>query len=280
MLKKASKAKTAKQLKKPEKKLKEPPIKSVSDVNNPRSTVLYGRSGTGKTTLASTWPKPILFLDINDQGTDSISDVEDCDVLEVETWDDLEEYYWWLSKNSDRYKTVVIDTVTGLQDLAIKRVLNAKKKDSSKAGDWGSMTQREWGDVGQAMKHWLVNFRDLPMEVVFLAQDRVFNTNNEEDSDVVALAPEVGPRLMPSVVSTLNAAVNIIGNTFVRVKRILKEDKKRKGKKKEVEKLVYCLRIGPNPVYITKLRKPKSVEVPTLIEDPTYEDIQDVIKGR
>lgn len=279
MLKKASKAKTGKTPKKPEKKERRPPIKQVSEINNPRSSVIYGRSGTGKTTLAATWPKPILFLDINDQGTDSISDIKKCDVLEIETWEDFEEIYWWLSKNPEEYKTVVIDTVTGLQDLAIKRVLSKKKKDVSKAGDWGTMTQREWGDVGQAMKHWLVNFRDLPLEVVFLAQDRVFNQSSEEDSDIIALAPEVGPRLMPSVVSTLNAAVNIIGNTFVRVKRILKEDNKRKGKKKEVERLVYCLRIGPNPVYITKLRKPKSVEVPTLIEDPTYEDIQDVIKG-
>lgn len=81
---------------------------------------------------------------------------------------------------------------------------------------------------------------------------------------------------MPSVVSTLNAAVGIIGNTFVR--ETIREFKvgKRKIKKRKVE---YCLRIGPHSMYITKIRKPKSIEVPPYLVDPDYDDIIDVMKG-
>lgn len=61
-----------------------------------RSYVFYGRSGTGKTTAASTFPKPMLLLDAKDRGTDSISDVPGIDVLDVQTYDEFETAYWYL----------------------------------------------------------------------------------------------------------------------------------------------------------------------------------------
>ena len=66
-----------------------------------RSFLFYGRSGTGKTTLAGTFPTPILILDIGDKGTDSISDIEDCYVWEITEWDDIEIAYYYLKANPD-----------------------------------------------------------------------------------------------------------------------------------------------------------------------------------
>lgn len=236
----------------------------------------YGRSGTGKTTISATFPKPILFLDVKDQGTDSIMDVsdEDLKVMDVETWDDFELAYWWLIKNPGVYKTIVIDTITQLQQVGLERVLLDVDKDPSKAGDWGVMTKREWGQVASLMKMWITNLRDLPMEVVFLAQDRLSET--ETDDPEIMLDPEVGPRLSPSIAAHLNAEVSVIGNTFIRRKTTVK---KVNGKKKEVSTTQYCMRLGPNPVYITKARKPKSVKLPSVLVDPTYDKIVQILKG-
>lgn len=254
------------------------PLKDIKDIKKPRSYVFYGRSGTGKTTISSTFPKPLLLLDINDQGTDSIADIKDIKVMEVSQWSDVEDVYWWLQKNPNEFKTVVIDTVTQMQGLAIEKVMANNKKDAAKSGDWGSMSRREWGDVAQLMKTWVVNFRNLPMEVIFLAQERVFNIDEDNDTNVDEnlLMPEVGPRLSPSVASTLNAAVSVICNTFCRIREYEKEIKGKKVIKRNTE---YCLRVGPNPVYITKLRKPKSVMPPSVIVDATYEDIIEAIRG-
>lgn len=251
------------------------PMRDVSEVNKPRSYVFYGRSGSGKTTLSGTFPKPLLLLDVKDEGTDSIADVKGIKVMDVSEWDDFEDAYWWLKKNPKAFKTVVVDTVTQLQQIAVEKALRDKKKNVKNAGDWGTMTKREWGDVAQLMKTWIVNLRDLPMEVVFLAQDRVFNFDEEGDAEEM-LAPEVGPRLAPSVASTLNAAVSVIGNTYVRLKTYKKEVK---GKQVERHRTEYCLRIGPSPVYVTKIRKPKAIEAPAFIVDPDYEDIINAIKG-
>jgi hypothetical protein len=171
---------------------------------------------------------------------------------------------------------VVIDTVTMLQSKCVEKVLTDNKKGVENAGRWGSMTKGQWGDVAQLMKHWLVLFRDLPIEVVFLAQDRLFNFDDEADTADDLLAPEIGPRLSPSIAAALNAAVNVIGNTFIRVKEKTVEVK---GKKIKKEVIQYCLRVGPSPVYVTKVRKPKKIVVPDVILDPEYDDIINAIEG-
>ena len=133
-------------------------------------------------------------------------------------------------------------------------------------------------------------FRDLPMNVVFIAQHRVFNvsTDEEQDPKTAMLAPEVGPALMPSVMKHLNASVSVIGNTFIRTRvEERKVTKKigvgRRAKPKEtveeVEHIEYALRIGPNPLYTTKARKSKAIKLPDVIVDPDYNKIMKVLKG-
>jgi hypothetical protein len=247
----------------------------VADTPDYRSTVIYGRSNTGKTTLASTWPKPMLFLDIRDRGTDSISDVEGISVFKVESVEDFKKAYWYLKKHPKKYKTVVVDTVSQLQQVAIKERANKSGKNAAKAGEWGTMTKQDWAAVSSLMKEWLVNYRDLQdlgINVVFIAQDRVFNTEDEEDTEGNMIAPEVGPSLSPATAKFLNAAVTIIGNTYIR----LRPGDKKKGRK---EKIQYCLRIGPNPTYVTKMRKKRSVVIPSSIVDPTYDEVMEIIKG-
>lgn len=253
------------------------PIKPVASIDRVSSYAIYGRAGSGKTTLSSTFPKPLLLFDINDKGTDSISDVKGVFVAQIEEADDIEDMYYRLLSGDlkGKYKTIVFDTVTEWQKLVMRKVVEGKRKKTDRLGDWGTMAKRDWGDVAAEMNKWITDFRDLPYEVVFLAQERVRGLGDDDDSDN-QITPEVGPAVMPSIKSTLNAAVNVIGNTFVRTKKTIKEVK---GKKKTEEKYVYCLRVGPNPIYDTKIRKPRKVEAPDFLEDPTFDDIMDIVKG-
>lgn len=258
--------------------MSKPPIKRVQDVKHKNSWAIYGRSGSGKTTFSGSFPQPILLLDIKDQGTKSVADIEDLDVWQINDWDEFEDAYWFLktSKQHD-YKTVVIDTITQCQQLCIIDVLTGKKKKTDRAGDWGTMSKRDWGDASAMLKEKVTSFRDLPMEVVFLAQERTTIDEESEDNPDSVLIPEVGPAIMKSVASHLNASVSIIGHTFIREQIVRK---KLNGKIKEKHEIRYCLRIGPNPIYTTKVRKPKSIIVPLYVEDPTYEDIIDAIEGK
>lgn len=252
------------------------PGKHISAISKFRSYVLYGPSGTGKTTLAASFPKPLLLLDIRDEGTDSVSDVDDIEAREIGSFEEFEDMYWWLTKHPDRFKTVVVDTLSQLQEMVMRELKGDKV---GKQIGKGSMTKRDFGDVSAVMKDWIINYRDLTqlgMNPVFIAQDRTFNNEDEDRGDIGEIDPEVGPALMPSVAKILNASVSVIGNTLIRARTEIKEVRGKKIKKQRAE---FCLRIGPNPVYRTKVRKPKGVEVPSFLVDPCYEDIIEIIKG-
>jgi hypothetical protein len=236
--------------------------------------VLYGRSGTGKTTLAASWPKPALLLDIKDVGDDSISDVKNLKVMYINDFEDFETAYWFLYSHKITYRTVILDTVSQLQQLLVQRISKA----GDKAGYWGSMSMRQWGDVSSQMKAWITRFRDLPVDTIFVAQDRVFGSGDDDDSDTRIIQPEVGPALSPAIAKHLNASVHVIGNTFIR-RRKSKRPVGSKGKVLQKDVTEFCIRLSPDPTYVTKIRKPKDISFPGVIVNPTYNDIKAIIKG-
>src|SRR5262245_61852480 len=169
-------------------RIERPVIKPVT-WEGTRSFVLYGRSGTGKTTLAASFPKPILLLDVGDRGTDSIADVKQVDRTEVLDWDQFEHDYWWLKEEEGAgYETAIIDTVSMLQRLAEAKVQGIDPQDLEEHS-WGGMKRSQWGEVSSMMKMWLTRFRDLPMNVVFIAQDRTFNFDDDTGEGDNVLMP-------------------------------------------------------------------------------------------
>jgi hypothetical protein len=262
-----------------------PGSKPVKDQKYYGSSALYGRSGTGKTTLSATWPKPILYLNIRDNGTDSINDLDDVDVKNIDTSDEFRDVILWViaqaNKGKLRYKTIVIDTMSQLQNILVEEKAKEKGRKEIKGskgkrpGDFGTLTKQNWGEIAGDLKGAVQDIRGLPLESVFIAQERVFNMGEEEDAADM-LQPEVGPRLMPSVKDDLNASVSIIGNTYIRVRRT---KKRVEGKIKYKVKKEYCLRIAPHEVYTTKIRKPRGIEITDDIVDPSFAKLQKLVKG-
>ena len=239
-------------------------IHPAAELNRPMSILLYGRSGTGKTTIAATFPKPLLFLDIKEFGTDSVCDIPGIDALYVETWQDFETIYWFLRAGNHQYKTIVIDTVTMMQKLAQEYSLEQDGKEKD-----GQMNKNLWGITSKTMCAWLINYRDLPYNIVFLAQDRI---TTEEGAREDQITPEVGPRLMPSVAACINAAVRIIGQTYIK-------EYTKNTQEKGLEKIFsYRLRLGANAYYLTKVRKIKEIAVPESIANPSYEKLMKLLK--
>jgi hypothetical protein len=246
-------------------------IMNLDQMPDCSSTLLYGESGTGKTALSGTWPKPMLVLDIAEKGTRTIRKIKGIQGVQIEDWDDFEELYWYLydGKGKGRFKTVSLDQISQLQDLAIAKVrANRNMKPSE------PMSQRLWGDASGLLKTWLFNYRELQnqgMNVVFIAHQRTFNVEDEDGDN--RIDPSIGARLMPSVTSFINGAVSDIGNTFIRERFI------GKGKDRE-RKVEYCLRVGPHAVYRSKIRRPPDAGLlPDVIVNPTFEKLQKLARG-
>lgn len=225
--------------------------------------------------MACTLPKPLLLVDINDEGTDSVSDVDGVFVKKVETWEDLDDLYWDLLDGGHGYKSVVIDNLTQAQQMIVEEI-GATKKGSKAPGEWGSLTKQDWGNVASRLKEWITRMKKLPLNVAFIAHERVFNIEDDEALIDDQIEPEIGPRVSPSVADHVCGAVSIIGNTFIGDKVITK---KIGGKKKQTIKKEYRMRLGPNSYYVTKIRKPKDIEIPDYLVDPTYSSIKKLSQG-
>jgi len=232
------------------------------------SLVIYGRSGTGKTTFIGTMPKPLLVLDINDRGTVSIKAQPDTYVMEVTSWDEIEEVYWYLQSGNHPFQSVALDTVTQLQDLAIAKI-------SGDDGGVMSLSRRGWGEVTGLMRTWILNYRDLPLHKGFICQDRITGDDSDE---LEMITPEVGPAVSPSVAKTLTAAVDVVGHTLIRERVVTVKTKKGGTKEKVVTE--YCMRIGPHARYLTKIRREHiDKPLPQVVVNPTFDKITKLMKG-
>lgn len=243
-------------------------IKPVQSLGLVLAALFYGRAGSGKTTLAATFPKPLLILDIREKGTDSVSEVEGVDVIQVSSWDEFEEIYWYLVSPQNKYKTVVTDAISQLQDLAVEKAL----QEDGKTHDL--ISKRQWGVAAGKMKTWILNYRDLVdhgINTVFLAHTRTSKV--DEDGDEDELMPTIGPAVMPSVASVLTACVKLIGYTFKR------ETIKKSPSGKMNRRVDYCLMVGPHSVYDTKVRLNKGGYVPETLADPDYDVLISLMKG-
>lgn len=244
--------------------------------------LLYGQSGTGKTTFWATFPGPVMCLVCS--GGNKPGELRSIDTPEyrqkitpviVESSDELKNV---LEKEAAGYATVVLDHATGLADLILKEVLGILELPAQKG--WGLASQQQYGQVSLQAKEYLRAMLNLPGNVVIVAQERVFGGGEEQQSDV--LRPTVGAALTPSLVGWLNPACDYVVQTYKRPKT--KEVTTQVGNKsvttRQRDKGVdYCLRTEPHDTYTTKFRIPRGIPLPECIVDPTYDKMMSLIRG-
>jgi len=242
---------------------------------------LYGRSATGKTTLWSTFPGPILAAicsgGLRPGEAKSIDTPENRKKIKSVVLNSGDEFQTLCDHIAETaaYNTFVLDHCSGLQDLVLSQILGLETLPAQKS--WGMATQQQYGQCTLQVKTLLRSMLNLSCNCVVVAQERNFN---EEASDDMIL-PAVGPGLTPSLTSWLNPAVDYIGNTFIRAKFTVS---KIPGTDVPMKELTggyeYCLRTGPHAVYTTKFRVPRGGKpLPEVLVDPSYEKIMKLIRG-
>jgi hypothetical protein len=242
----------------------------------------YGRGKTGKTTLACTFPKPILLIGTED-GTKSVSDVAGVDFIKLQHSVEMEFLTELLM--SGKYKSGILDQAGGFQDMILKEILGLDELPVERS--WGMAGRDQWQACGQQFKERLRGMLDLAdrpglrLNVFIIAHERNFGEGS--DSDV--MSPSIGAALTPSAAGWLNGACDYICQTFIREEVVVKKGKAIDGEtletRKKTGKKEYCLRVGPHPVYMTGFRQPRgSVELPDVVVDPSYAKLEALIRGK
>lgn len=176
--------------------------------------LIYSRNKKGKSTFGlSGGVEETLILD-PEMGTSEMR-TKNPHVWPISRWEDLDEAYNFLRFGTHTYKWCSVDGLTKMSNMSLKYVMRLQEEKSLDRIP-GLVQQRDYGKAGELMKDLLTRFHNLPMGVVFTAQERQEEGHDsEEDEDVEEATAAYVPDLPKGVRSAANSIVDVIGRLYV-----------------------------------------------------------------
>ncbi|XBA13393.1 ASCE ATPase [Gordonia phage Xenia2] len=160
-------------------------IVDLQDFDDSINLGIYGPSGVGKTVLAGS-DDNVLFIAVEKGTVSAKRQGSKAKVWPIRQWNDLEKAYKWLSENPDAFQWVVLDSVTEMQQMALREILaKVHKENSSRDLDIPAIQDHQkWQNI---YKRFINYFVELPIDTVFLFLAR---TAQDEDKNEF-LTPDI-----------------------------------------------------------------------------------------
>lgn len=233
----------------------------IEQIQNGKLVVIYGRSGSGKTWFGSSFPKPMLYLKIGDDGGNTIRTVPGIFVKEIEKIGQLKIALEECMKDK-KYESVFIDTFSLIvNEWRNENILEKKKK----------MTQQAWGDLLNDTEECIRLAHKLSIKKwVILSCHEVTDT-------IDGMEDELLPDVRASVSKGARTYLEGMANYGLHTVKIQKEVENPKTGDIEM-RVRFAVDIGPNPYYWTKIQVAPSVKVPKRIINPSFEKLMKVVE--
>lgn len=250
-------------------------VQGISKEPHNRFTVILGKPGSGKTTLAGTYPKPLLYVSIDtDGGGEVLKCYSDDEVKTLQLKADeigtpgAKNVYMKLMelldelKNNTTYKTVIIDAYSSIEEGLVNYLEKVKGK---------KLSLDERGTVGTMMlkmRDKLVDLSRGDTEYVVIShikdKETADNTTGEKS---IMLIPKMSYNNGNQL---LERASNVM---YCSKRTVINEDGTRR--------VAFLTYIGAHPNIDTKLRtEGKMLETGIYVEGLTYDKIQDIVKNK
>lgn len=164
----------------------------------PGRLILHGVEGVGKTSFAAHAPKPIFLMARGETGLETLIDAgrlsETPHMPEITDWAELLSAIEWLTTSDHDYKTLVIDTLNGLERMCHEFVCDREFK-----GNWSEhgfagfqrgydVALADWRLLLIALDRLRVEKR---MGVIALCHTKVVTFKNPEGTDYDRYAPDM-----------------------------------------------------------------------------------------
>jgi hypothetical protein len=151
------------------------PFESAASMPKKIKLLVWGATGTGKTTLALQFPAPVV-IDM-EGGCDLYGDRAKFDVLRTSDLARIRTALQYLSTQQHNYQTLVIDPITVYweetqrywQRVFLDRMKGAKGHKT----EFFELGPKEWAKIKESYKTFMQRLIDLPMHVVCCARSKV-----------------------------------------------------------------------------------------------------------
>lgn len=170
--------------------------KDYSDVAS-MVMLIYGVGGVGKTTMASTFPNPIL-LDFENGAKYFKQRGINLDVIKMNNWFSIEDKTQ-LVEAVKNYETIILDPIGEAMEKLIKspHITGSKYRQSD-----GSLTIGGWGKAKEDFRIMIKWLRDTGKNVVLVA-----HVNEKADDDSLVKRPLIATKIVDEII----AMVDIVG---------------------------------------------------------------------
>jgi hypothetical protein len=277
---------------------------------------IYGRNRLGKSTLAAMWPKPMLVLasePAEHGGVGSIINMEGVNVAVISVKPQIDprtgnpESVFGTAKALSivaelnaitqqqgrcPFATVVMDTVTSMQDIALTEIMGLPEIPTMLG--WGLVSDDQYRMRAEKIREIMRKVKDLRTHTIFIAQEKDHNPPKGRDVNRI-LKPRqeesfFGASLGGAAAGWLHDTCDYVGQLYQDAEMREEISRVQIGDQVQEERvqlptgrIVRRFRTVYSPNYAGGMRAPNPGVVPLWIEAETpkemYEEIQTVIRG-
>lgn len=151
------------------------------------NVLLYGKSGTGKTTFACSFPKPFLFDFDKGMLSQRGRDVEYETYAGVSAYQDFEVKLKELEKECP-YETIILDSITTMQEYLMSKILMMNRRSQPTLHEWMAMVTELKDIFMRLTKH--------SKHLVVIAHERLMQ---DEITGEIMYVPVVVGKQLPSL---------------------------------------------------------------------------------
>jgi hypothetical protein len=211
--------------KKPEKdyaKLYAQKMQRPAEVKRMPRFLFYSRNKKGKSSLClSVGVDNILMID-PEKGTDEMKK-KNPHVWPVHQWEDVDDAYEFLRHinlctrcpTPHPFRWAGVDGLTKMANMSLKYVM--KLEDEKSLTRTPNFVQKnDYGKSGELVKDLLIKFHNLPLGIVFTAQERQVEAfDSEEDEEFEGIPSAYVPDLPKGARSAAGSIVDVVGRLYV-----------------------------------------------------------------
>lgn len=152
---------------------------------------IYGQPGIGKTSIALSFPKPLLID--TDNGLYRVQAEYRCDSVPVESYQDVLDV---LKEDLKDYDTIVIDTLGKLVDFMCEQIISENPNLCQKDG---TMSIKAWGIVKNMFKKFANDVQNLNKNLIFIAHEK-----ESTENDTRIIRPDVSGSAGKDIIKELD----------------------------------------------------------------------------